>query len=85
VAKRRSTHPYVEGPRHSFDWTDQRGEAVVLRPGDRVLVVCEGGPCTSRLEIYPPRLEIEEHDGIYVLVDDGPREEWRYVFVPHAP
>jgi hypothetical protein len=36
---------------------------------------------------FPPRttLTIEEHDDIYVLVDDGPREQWRYVFVPHAP
>jgi hypothetical protein len=57
----------------------------VLRCGDRFLVMCEGGPCRSRLEIYPPRVEIAEHEGIYVLVDDGPREQWRYVFVPHAP
>jgi hypothetical protein len=47
--------------------------------------MCEGGPCRSRLEIYPPRLEIAAHGGIYVLVDDGRRDQWRYVFVPLTP
>jgi hypothetical protein len=56
-----------------------------LQPGDRFLVLCEGGPSTSRLEAFPPRLEVQEHDGVYVLVDDGPRDEWRYVFVPRKP
>jgi hypothetical protein len=84
VTLRRSTYPRVQGGRHSLDWYDQRGEAVELRNGDRVLVVCEGGPCTSRLEIYPPRIEIEEREGTYVLADDGRRDDWRYVFVPHS-
>ena len=83
MARRRGTYPYVPGGRHSEDWYDQRDEILVLRAGDRFFVVCEGGPCTSRLEIYPPRLEIEEHDGTYVLVDDGPRDDWRYVFAAH--
>ena len=72
----------ADGPRHSPDWYDQSGEAVVLRPGDRLFVACEGGPAASRLEHYPPRLEVPEKDGVYVLVDDGPRDTWRYVFVP---
>jgi hypothetical protein len=82
VANRRWTFPRVEGARHSVDWYDQRDEDVVLGPGDRIFVACEGGPSNSRLETYPPRLEIAERDGIYVLEDDGPREQWRYVFVP---
>jgi hypothetical protein len=82
--RRRSTYPYVEGGRHSERWYDQSDEAVVLKDSDRFLVMCDGGPCISRLEVYPPRLEIEEHDGIYVLVDDGPRDEWVYVFVPNS-
>ena len=85
MARRRSTYPYVEGGRHSDRWYDQSDELAVLALGDRFFVMCEGGPSTSRLEIYPPRLEVEEHDGIYVLVDEGPRDEWRYVFVPHTP
>jgi hypothetical protein len=84
VTSRRSTYPRVEGGRHSLDWYDQSGEAVELRSGDRFLVVCEGGPCTSRLEIYPPRIEIEERQRTYVLADDGPRDGWCHVFVPHA-
>ena len=80
-----SSYPYVEGARHSDRWYDQKGEDVVLGPGDRLFLPCQGGPCTSRLEVYPPRLEIEEPDGVYVLDDDGPRERWHYVFVPHAP
>jgi hypothetical protein len=27
---------------------------------------------------------VEERDGLYVLIDDGPTEEWRYFFVPHS-
>ena len=73
-------HP---GPRHSPDWYDQRGEGVVLRAGDRLFVTCEGGPSASRLEYFPPRLEVPESGGTYVLVDEGPRDSWRYVFVPN--
>ena len=69
-------------PRHSPDWYDQSGETAVLVAGDRMFVPCEGGPCRSRLEQFPPRLEIDEPDGTYVLVDTGPRDEWKYVFVP---
>jgi hypothetical protein len=85
VSRQHSSYPYAGDDRHSPDWYDQSGEAPTLRPGDRFLVPCEGGPSTSRLEAFPPRLEIEEHVGAYVLVDDGPREHWRYVFTPRAP
>ena len=72
-------HP---GPRHSPDWYDQSEEVAVLEPGDRMFIRCEGGPCDSRLEMFPPRLEISERDGMYVLRDIGQRDEWRYDFVP---
>jgi hypothetical protein len=64
---------------------DQRAEPIVLDVGDRLFVACEGGPCHTRLERYPPRLEIAEPDGTYVLIDVGLRASWRYLFVPHAP
>jgi len=70
--------------RHSPDFYDQAEEFVVLDEGDRLLVPCAGGPSTSRLETYPPRLEITERGGTYVLEDGGPRAEWRYRFVPAA-
>lgn len=54
-----------------------------MQAGERMLIVCEGGPSNTRLVRYPPPLEIEEHDGVYVLEDDGPPERWRYLFVPH--
>jgi len=85
VAQRRWTFPHGDGARHSIDWYDQDREDVVLKRGDRFFVNCEGGPCTSRLETFPPRVEIEGPDGLYVLVDDGPRAEWVYGFVSHAP
>lgn len=72
-------HP---GPRHEPEWYDQSGEPYVLEVGDRVVIECEGGPSSTRLELFPPRLELAEHGGVYVLFDDGPRESWRYVFVP---
>jgi len=68
--------------RHSADFYDQREEFVTLRAGDRLLVPCEGGPSVSMLETYPPRLEITEHGGTYVLEDAGERARWRYLFVP---
>jgi hypothetical protein len=52
-------------------------------PGDRMLIGCDGGPSRSRLVHFPPPLEIIERSGIYVLVDDGPPHEWRYLFVPN--
>jgi hypothetical protein len=74
------------GPRHDPTWYDQRAEPVVLEPGDRLLIPCEGGgPSFSRLETFPPRLELEEDGGTYVLVDDGPRDTWRYQWLPHRP
>lgn len=84
MTTRRKSFPYVTGARHSADWYDQRGEAVELREGDRFFVRCEGGPSQGRLEVFPPRLEIAERDGTYVLVDDGPRDQWCYVFTPRA-
>ena len=54
----------------------------LVRPGDRIFVQCEGGPCLSRLERFPPPLEITERGGTYVLVDDGDLPDWRYLFVP---
>ena len=57
------------------------GDTYEFEPGDRMLIPCDGGPSTSRLERFPPPLEIDERDGTYVLVDDGPPQDWRYVFV----
>jgi hypothetical protein len=76
--------PPQPGPRHSPDWYDQRGEPVVLDEGDRMFIPCLGGPSVSRAETFPPRLEISEPDGTYVLVDVGPRADWHYLFVPHT-
>jgi hypothetical protein len=52
--------------------------------GDRMLLRCDGGRRSSRLERFPPPLEVEEREGVYVLVDDGPPSEWRYIFVPQT-
>ena len=73
-------HP---GPRHEPDWYDQSQDAIALAPGDRIFIRCQGGPCSQRLEIFPPRLEIDERDGLYALFDDGPRDNWFYLFVPN--
>ena len=48
-----------------------------------MLIPCDGGPSWSRLEDFPPRLEIEDRGGMYVLVDDGAPPEWRYQFIAH--
>jgi hypothetical protein len=52
-----------------------------VEAGERMLIPCVDGRDYSRLVRYPPPLELEEEDGLYVLVDDGPPHEWRYQFV----
>jgi len=39
------------------------------------------GSCFSRLKTFPPRIELREKCGLYVLIDDGPPEAWIYQFV----
>jgi hypothetical protein len=55
----------------------------VSLPGERLLIACIGGPTSGRLVYAPAPLEIAERGGIYVLQDDGPIEDWRYVWVPY--
>jgi hypothetical protein len=50
-----------------------------------MLLWCEGGPSAVRATTYPPPLEIAVDAGMYVLVDDGPVEEWQYSFVADRP
>jgi len=52
-----------------------------METGERMLIPCVGGPALSRLVVYPPPLEVPMRDGVYVLLDDGPVEEWCYEFV----
>ena len=66
--------------RHSVEFYGAPG-STPLRPGDRMFLRCDGGPCLSRLETFPPRMEIRERHGLYVLVDDGPIDDWSYQFV----
>jgi hypothetical protein len=56
-----------------------------MEPGERMFIPCDGGPSRSRLERFPPPLEVEEKTGLYVLVDDGEPSAWRYLFVPREP
>jgi hypothetical protein len=46
-----------------------------------MLLWCEGGPSVGRATTYPPPPEIAVVGGMYVLVDDGPVEEWSYLFI----
>jgi hypothetical protein len=65
-------------------FSDSR-RCVTLDPwgtGERIFVWCAGGPAVGRAVQFPPPLEIAVDGGIYVLVDDGPPEHWRYEFVP---
>jgi hypothetical protein len=70
-----------DGPRHTAAWYSAVGDEFMVKPGDRLLIPCDGGPSISRLEIFPPPLEIEERGGMYVLEDEGAPAQWRYRFV----
>ncbi len=50
------------------------------RSGDRLHLPCKGGPSRCLVEHFPPRCEIDERGGVYVLVDEG--QDGRYLFVP---
>jgi hypothetical protein len=52
------------------------------RTGDPIVIRCDGGPRTSRPETFPPRFEVAEKGGLYVLLDEGPIADWKYQFVP---
>lgn len=56
-------------------------EASEVEVGERMLIWCEGGPAMCRAVSYPPPLEVEVGDGIYVLVDEGAVDQWHYEFV----
>ena len=64
--------------RHTIEWYDQSAWPYPLEPGDRVFIRCDGGPGLSRLEVFPPSLELNEPGGTYVLADDGPPHDWIY-------
>lgn len=53
----------------------------VMENGEQMLIPCRGGPTGWRTATFPPALEVEVGDGVYVLVDDGPTEHWMYEFV----
>jgi hypothetical protein len=53
-----------------------------MEAGERMLIWCDGGPSMGRAARFPPPVEIEVEGGMYVLVDDGPPEQWHYDFVP---
>jgi hypothetical protein len=60
-------------------------DGAVPAEGERMLIRCQGGPSTSRLAWFPPPLEVIEVGGTYVLVDEGPPQDWWYEFVPAEP
>jgi hypothetical protein len=60
-------------------------QTLLMDDGDRMLIPCRGGPTAWRAATFPPPLEIAIDGaplgGVYVLIDDGPVEEWSYQFV----
>ena len=52
--------------------------------GDPMLIRCEGGATVWRTATFPPAGELPVADGIYVLVDEGPPEQWWYQFISEA-
>jgi hypothetical protein len=59
-------------------------DSETVEAGERMLIWCEGGPSPGRAVHFPPPLEIDVAGGRYVLVDDGPPEDWHYAFVSDA-
>ena len=55
-----------------------------VKTGERMFLWCTGGPAVGRAAQFAPPSEIAVDGGIYVLVDDGSPEYWRYEFVAAA-
>jgi hypothetical protein len=53
----------------------------IVQTGERMMIRCVGGPSAWRVASYPPSGEFEVADGLYVLIDDGPPDQWAYEFV----
>lgn len=53
-----------------------------MEPGAEMMIWCEGGRSALKRVTAPPPLEIADDGGMYVLHDDGPPSDWRYVFIP---
>ena len=68
-------------PTHSPEWYQPLIDSGQVRMGDQMLIRCVGGPSISRMEAFPPPLEVVERGGLYVLDDDGPVYAWTYHFV----
>ena len=52
-----------------------------MKAGEEMMVWCEGGRSMIKREVFPPRLEIPDDGGMYVLNDQGDPADWRYVFI----
>jgi hypothetical protein len=59
----------------------RREKTPSVEEGDRMLLWCDGGPSIGRATQFPPPFAIDVDGGVYVLVDDGPTEQWHYLFV----
>jgi hypothetical protein len=46
-----------------------------------MMIRCVGGSNAWRAATFPPPVEFEVDDGVYVLVDEGHPETWAYEFV----
>jgi hypothetical protein len=68
-------------PRHSPDYYRERLGDETPAVGDRMWIPSVGGTIQSRMERFPPPLEIHQDGGVYVLIDEGPPGDWRYEFV----
>lgn len=53
-----------------------------LSPAGRRFPVTTVASSSAASLTYPPPLEIDADNKMYVLVDDGPPEQWHYVFIP---
>jgi len=64
-----------------FSDGDTMRHAHAVEAGDRLFLWCDGGPAVGRTAVFPTPFEVDVEGGTYVLVDDGPPEQWRYDFV----
>ena len=81
MARRHSSYPYRGAGRHSVDWYDQSGEAIVLGVAIASSFGARAALDASSRSV-PSTAGRRRTRGIYVLVDDDPREDWHYRFEP---
>ena len=65
-------------------WQDHLAILELAVPSGQERALVDALTGMARALRFPPPLELDVDGGLYVLIDEGPPEQWTYRFVPDA-